>query len=129
MPKLNGEIKDFVAGDNIDITKTITNVPVGQTITKAWFTVKTSKTLADANAVFQKTITAANQAGVGVILDDGAADQIAKVFFELTNSNTSLLAENVIYHYDIQVLTSAGKIYTPEVGVMKLKGEATKSTA
>ncbi|KKM65979.1 hypothetical protein LCGC14_1485870, partial [marine sediment metagenome] len=50
MPTFNGEIKDFVAGDDLQITRTITNVPSGAVLTKAWLTIKFRQDDADADA-------------------------------------------------------------------------------
>lgn len=122
---LDGEIS-FVQGDNIDINRSICLLPAA--ISKAWFTVKTSKASTnDVTAVFQKTITTANVPGQGVILDDGAGDGTAIVRFELTNANTVLLINEKAYYYDVQVLTIGGAIYTPELGIIKLRAERTKA--
>lgn len=124
---LNGEIKNIVQGDNIDIVRTIDTLP--SAITKAWFTVKSTKSSTDdTTALFQKEITTSNVPGVGVITDDGAGDGIAAVRFELVNADTILLVNEKTYYYDIQVLTNTSKIYTPETGRIKLEPERTKDT-
>lgn len=126
---LNGKIENIVQGDNIDIVRTIDTLPAA--ITKAWFTVKTKSGLSAANdtgAVFQKTITTVNVPGTGVISDDGTGDGVAAVRFELVNADTVLLVNETTYRYDIQVLTSTGAIYTPELGLIKVKSERTKAT-
>lgn len=126
MPNLSGELLDIVQGDNIDINRSIGNLPAS--ITKAWLTVKPNKSSTnDTNATFQKSITTSNVAGQGVIIDDGTGDGIAQVRFEFTNANTILLTDEKAYFYDIQVLTSTGKIYTPELGLIKLRSERTKA--
>jgi hypothetical protein len=126
MPNLVGEIRDFVSGDDLDVWRTISEIPTGQILSKAWFTVKTGPSVADVAAIFQKTITTAPVTGQGAITDTGA-DTIGRVRFELTHVNTALLSDGVAYYYDIQVLTDAGKIYTPERGLIKAKGEITKT--
>jgi hypothetical protein len=130
MPTLDAEIKDIVQGDNINIVRTIGDLPAA--ITKAWFTVKTkaqlSSSLDSGNIVFQKEITTVLQNGIGQITDDGA-DGTAGVTFELVNADTVLLAGDTVYYYDIQVLTSTSKIYTPELGIIKTKKERTKTTS
>lgn len=127
--QLSGNIDNLVQGDNIDITRSIGSLPA--TITKAWFTVKTNAKLsstsdATANIVFQKVITTSNVVGTGVILDTGGSGT-ASVRFELVNADTVLLVGGTVYYYDIQVLTSTSKIYTPEVGLIKTVKERTKS--
>jgi len=128
MPTLDAELSEIVQGDCIDIERTIGNLPA--TITKAWFTVKTKAQLTSttdtANIVFQKAITTVNVTGVGFISDAGASGT-ATVRFECVNADTVLLTGDTVYYYDIQVLTSTGKIYTPELGIIKLKKERTKS--
>jgi len=130
MPTLNAELSGIVQGDYLDIVRNIGNLPT--TISKAWFTVKTRANLTTStdgtNVVFQKTITTANVPGTGVILDTGGSGT-AQVKFELTNADTVLLTGDTIFYYDIQVLTSSSKIYTPELGVVKMKQERTRSTS
>jgi len=125
---LAGNIQNIVQGDDITITRTIDTLPAS--ITKCWFTVKPAKSsVNDTTAIFQKVITTASVPGVGAITDDGTTDGVAAVRFELVNADTVLLENETAYYYDIQVLTSTGKIYTPEIGQIKLKSERTKSTS
>jgi hypothetical protein len=128
-PSLDAEIKDIVSGDDIEIRRTVLDVPSGQVLSKAWFTLKNKITDADTAALFQKVITAANTVGVGQIEDDGASDQIAVLRFDLTDVDTKLLTGGKIYYYDIQVLTDAGKIYTPEAGKFKTVAEVTRASS
>lgn len=126
--QLKGKIFNIVQGDNVDITRTIDTLPAS--ITKAWFTVRNSQyksATSDTDVIFQKAITSVNVPGTGVITDDGTGDGVAAVRFELTNANTVLLVNENTYYYDIQVLTSTGKIYTPEIGLIRLESERTKS--
>ena len=128
MPTLNGELQNLVQGDYLDIVRNIGNLPT--TISKASFTVETKAKLTSTsdgtNVVFQKAITTSTGAGVGIISDTGGSGT-AIVRFELTNADTILLTGDTIFYYDIQVLTSSGKIYTPELGVIKVRSERTKS--
>jgi hypothetical protein len=128
--ELRGSISEIVQGDDIDIIRTIGTLPTS--ITKSWFTVRTRANLdqlTDATTiVFQKAITTSNVPGVGVIYDDGA-DGTAGCRYELVNADTKLLVGDTLYYYDVQVLTSSGKIYTPEVGVLKTTKDRTKSIA
>ena len=121
MPTFNGEIKDFVAGDDLQITRTITNIPVGAALTKAWLTIKFRQTDADADAIIQKEITTSNVAGTGQITDDGAGDQSAAVRFDLKDTDTAMLLRGIAYLYDLQVLTDGGAVYTPEIGTIIAK--------
>ncbi len=103
MPNYSGEINNFVGGDDLDIVRTITNLPSGQTITEALFTVKLSES--GQTNLFQITGTVAG----------------TEITFAVTNEHTALLNPGNWCYYDIQIETSAGKIYTPEKG--RIKGE------
>ena len=126
--ELSATISNLVQGDNIDIVRTIGTLPAA--ITRAWFTVRTRANLDQSTdtstVVFQKAITTVNVPGTGVIYDDGS-DGTAGVRFELVNADTKLLVGETVYYYDIQVLTSSSKIYTPEIGVIKTHKDRTKS--
>lgn len=125
---LNGLISNVVQGDSIDIVRQIDTLPAS--ISKAWLTIKaTQASTSDTAAIVQKTITTSAVIGTGQITDDGTTDGVAAVRFELTNADTVLLVNETTYYYDIQVLTSTGKIYTPEIGRIKLRSERTKATS
>ena len=129
MPDFSGTIKDFVAGDNLKITRTITNVPSADTLTKAWFTVKLRKEDSDADAVIQKEITTSDVSGTGHITDDATGDTEGAVRFDLEQADTVKLSGGAIYRYDIQVLTSAGAVYTPEIGKIIAQLGTTEDTS
>jgi len=129
MPTFTGEIKDFVAGDDLQITRTITNVPSGAVLTKAWLTIKFRQDDADADAIIQKAITTSNVPGTGQITDDGAGDQSAAVRFDLTDTDTAKLHRGIKYWYDIQVLTDGGAVYTPEIGIITARQGITDTIA
>lgn len=129
MPTFIGEIKDFVAGDDLQITRTITNVPSGAALTKAWFTVKSKQGDLDVDAIIQKEITTADVSGTGQITDDGSGDQSAAVRFDLVQADTLKLEGRAIYLYDIQVLTDGGAVYTPETGRITAKLGVTTDTS
>ena|SRR5689334_5845801 len=117
MPTLKtGTIENFVRADDLDVIRTVSNVPTGQTLTDAWLTVDP---LAGGSHLFQKHITPTLVSGQGQIEDTGAGDGIGIVRFELTSGasgDTTKLNADTQYPYDIQVKTSTGKIYTPETG-------------
>lgn len=129
MPSFNATIENFVSGDDLQITRTITNVPSGALLTKAWFTVKFQWSATDTNTVIQKEITTVDVAGTGHITDDGSGDQTAAVRFDLPSADTLKLQKGLEYLYDIQVLTDGGAIYTPEMGKITAKQGITASTS
>lgn len=127
MATLNGIITGNVAGDDIDVTRSITGVPATQTLTLAWMTFKTNVGDADPG-LLQKAIAPGAVAGTGQITDTGASGTGA-VLFQLTAANTLALPSGVNLHYDIKVKTSAGKIYTAEQGVFNTAPRITTATS
>jgi hypothetical protein len=125
MADLDSVIVDFVVGDDIEIKRTITNVPSGTSITKAWLTIKAFAADPDANAIIQKIITTTDQPLVGQITDDGSGDQQAEVVFRVLGSETVLLTGGQTYRFDIQVKASTGRIYTPELGTITGRAQMT----
>lgn len=109
-------ITGFKGGNDFEIRRTIADIPTDQTITKGWLTIKAS--FADDDpGVLQKIITTADVPGTGQITDDGETDETGEVRFDLSPDDTLLLVPTrsvPVYYYDIQVLTSAGKLYTAE---------------
>lgn len=118
MPTLDARIDNVVAGDDLEITRTITSVPSGATLTDAWLTVKEHPDDADSAAIIDKQITSADVAGTGQITDTGA-DGTGAVRFDLKDTDTALLVPGRDYYWDIQVKTSAAAIYTPTVGKIR----------
>ena len=118
MPTLDARIDDVVAGDDLEITRTITKVPSGTTLTDAWLTVKEHPDDADADAIIDKQITPTDAPGTGQITDTGA-DGTGAVRFDLADTDTSKLTPGRDYYWDIQVKTAAGAVYTPTAGKIR----------
>lgn len=132
MPDFEGEIKDFVAGDDLQITRTISNISSGASLAKVWFTVKSRQEDADVDAIIQKEITTTDVPGTGQITNAGSGtppDRIATVRFDLLPADTLKLEGRAIYLYDIQVLTDGGAVYTPETGRITAKLGVTIDTS
>lgn len=115
MPDLTATIIDIYEGQDYEINRTITDVPAGDTLAKAWLTLKTSIDDADPGLV-QKEITSVNVAGTGQITDTGA-DTTGAVRFDLVPADTALPTPGTAVPYDIKVRTTAGKVYPVEKGV------------
>jgi len=115
MADLNVVINDVVCGDDYDVIRNITNVPVGQFVSEAWLTIRENHWDSDAAITKHITVTIS---GDGIIEDTGATDTLARVRFALRADETVLLHEFYDYSYDIQLKTDAGKIYTPESGIL-----------
>lgn len=127
MANLSGIITGYVAGDDIDVTRTVPGIPATQTLSLAWMTFKTNVTDADPG-LLQKAITPSASAGVGQITDTGASGT-GTLLFQLTAANTLALASGVNLHYDIKVKTSAGKVYTVEQGIYNTMPRITTATS
>ena len=118
-------IEDRVAGASWTIRRQIVNVPSGQLITEAWFTVKKDINDADSSAIVQKYITVTNVAGTGQIEDQGSSGT-GIVRFDLLHTDTVLFDENIVYEYDIKVKTDAGVRDHPEIGTLKVRARVTR---
>lgn len=129
MPTLDSTIEDFVVGDDLKIVRTVTTIPAGDSLAKAWLTVKRRESQTDAEATFQKVITGSYAAGQGHITDSGAGDTIGGLFFELLAADTVLLTGDVSYYFDVQVKTANGAIYTPEKGTLTGRKQVTQATS
>jgi len=131
MPNFVGEIKGIVAGDDFDVVRTITNLPLGVTLTDAWFTVKAVVTDSDANALVKKRITP-TQSADGIISDVGT-DRVAEIIFYILPSDSDQLGGPVRattgFVYDIQVRTNLGRVYTPEIGKIVAETQVTRAVS
>lgn len=125
MPNLADTISGFVKGDDLDVRRTIQNVPATQTIAEAWLTIRNTNL---STVVFFKHITPTLVAGQGHITDTGG-DGEGAVWFQLTGGtagDTVQLTAGTAFPFDIQIKTSAGKYYTPVVGTITSTEEITR---
>lgn len=118
MTKTGVKIKDVVIGDEFRIQRTYTGLPTGMTITKAWFTVKSSDRLADVDALFPSVVITGTLTAAGHITDADTTGGDLAMFFELTKSNTGEAVPGIEYVYDVQVKRSGGEIHTLEKGTI-----------
>lgn len=86
----------------VDVTDILPDV-----LSKAWFTVKRRRVDTDEQAVIQKTITS-SLTDQGQIDNVGATDVDGSLFFLLTPDDSNALDANILYYYDIKVLSSGG---------------------
>jgi hypothetical protein len=94
-------IDDFAVGDDFDITRTITGIPDGQTIQKAWLMIKERSEDDDADAIITKTITAGTTTP-GTITDTGA-DGTGEIRFHILTADSILLTPRRSYRLGIKV--------------------------
>ena len=123
------KITDKVAGDALRIERTYTTLPVGINFAKIYLTVKRRATDTDANAVFQKQITAS--AGVdGQITDASTTGGSIAFYFDLTTTETALLTPGQTFYADFQGITddSPGRPYTFELFEIKMLRGRTDAT-
>ena len=117
MTVTDGRIDSFVAGDDLEIERNVSSIPVGITITTAWFMVKRKFTDLDATAIITKTITIVNTVNIGWVEDNGA-DTSGLIRFYITQAETALLTPLSDYQYSIKIKFSNDKVNTPERGVI-----------
>jgi hypothetical protein len=120
MANLADDISGFVGGNDIEIRRTIDDIPDGRELQQAVMTVK--KYWSDADpGIFQKIITVDDLPGTGQITDSGASDNVGVVRFDLTPTNTLAVVPpypRFKYKWDIKVTTDAGKKYTSNKGTI-----------
>lgn len=115
------DIKGKVAGDDLRVHVTVTGIPAGQTITKAWLTIKAKKTDPDNQAVVQKVITSG-------FTHTGTDPVTCVMNLDLTAAETANCQPQTIYEYDVQVKTSTGLIDTPIIGQIVFERGVTAAT-
>lgn len=107
--------KGVVRGDDFSARRWVPGIPASRTVDEAWLTVKSSKSHADAAAIFQKLITTSPNVGVGQIENQGAKGT-ALLRFDISAANTGALTAGALYYFDIQVRLDTNNIYTIESG-------------
>jgi hypothetical protein len=120
----------ITVGDDFGATRTMNDIPNGQALAQATWTVKRLEDFAapgDATAVWQKTITTADVANTGQIEDSGAITRVARLRWDGTYLESLLLVPGREYVYDMQVVSTAGKQFTMERGMLVAYGEVTQS--
>ena len=116
MTALNNNLRPIVRGDTRKIQRTFTGLPSGETITKAWLTVKTSPSASDPG-LFQVEITT-TQTSTGQITDATSTDGQIGMYFIISGTNSALATGGAEYLYDIQVKTSNNTIHTLVMGTV-----------
>lgn len=127
MPNLADAIEGFVVGDDLQVRRTIGNIPATQTVIKAWFTIKSQVSDLDPG-IMQKVITQSDNPGTGRIEDAGASGT-AIVRFDLTPADTLLLTPKTKYWFDIQLRTSLPGTYTSNFGYIRSSAQVTDAVS
>jgi hypothetical protein len=117
MTKTDIKIKNVVIGDAIRIVRTYTGLPSGATVSKAYLTCKKKLTLVDADALFQKEITASSSAD-GHVTDATSTDGQIGMYFDIAEADTTSAKALTNYYYDVQIELSGGETHTLEIGTI-----------
>ena len=125
MSDLSVAISGFVAGDNLEIRRTITGLT--DAIATAWLTVKRHSEELDEDAIISKVITTDDAPGTGQIEQAGGVGTSGILRFDLDQDDTRGLAARS-WVLDVQIKLDDGKVYTPELGTIQLSTDVTKAT-
>ena len=125
MSILDVAITGFVAGDDLEIRRTVTDLPAA--IDVAWLTVKRHPRQPDDEATLQKRITTTDVAGTGQIVATGGSGVDGDLRFDLAPADTTSLGPKKHVH-DIQIKLGTGKVYTIEKGTIQLTEDVTDTT-
>ena len=125
MSTLTGTITGYVVGDNLEVRRTVTELPAA--LEAAWLTIKRHAREPDLAAVVAKVISTGDNPGTGHITIAGGVGVDGALRFDLTPTDTTALGA-ASWVYDIQVKLTNGTVYTPEVGTVDLTADVTRST-
>jgi hypothetical protein len=127
MTALNNNLRPIVKGDTRKIQRTFTGLPAGETITKAWLTVKSTPAASDPG-LFQVEITA-TETSSGQVTDATSTDGQIGMFFIISGTNSALATGGAEYLYDIQVKTSTNTIHTLVMGTVTFYNGVTAASS
>lgn len=118
MAHLSALIDDIVRGEDRSLPRTVDLTPLdGDSLVMAWFTVKANETDSDADAIFQKEITSAQDANGQIDVTGGGNPIVnAHLNFLIPSASTLLLDAWRYYFYDIKGLSSGGAKKVLEAG-------------
>ena len=91
-----------VAGDDVTVSVTITNMPGSTTLTKAWLTFKQQRGEADPGILQEVLTSGFSASGTTVTFS-----------FDLSKVDTALFTADRKYVFDLQIKDSNSKIKTP----------------
>jgi len=124
-----GKRISFTRGDDFTIVRRLPEIPIGQGLSKAWFTSKDDLTVADPGAL-QKIITP-TQGDDGIIFleTEASGKTITVVKFVLSQADTlSFRASENTYFYDMQGLSTAGHIGSLGRGMLEVIEQVTQAS-
>lgn len=115
-------LKGKVAGDGLRLKVTVPKIPAGQTVVKAWMSIKNKATDSDVAAIVLKVLTSG-------FVHTGTDPVTCTFTIDYTAAETGLCKPKVTYDYDIKVLTSAGIPDTPIIGQIVFQQGSTRAIA
>lgn len=123
-----GPKESFTRGDDHDVIRRIGDIPSGQGLLEAWFTVKQDLSAADPG-VLQKHINfIPGPDGLMFLETSAGGRQITVVKFILTPAETlSFTAGADNYYWDFQLRSTAGHIGTRERGMLEVIEQVTQA--
>ncbi len=124
MSDLAVSITGFVAGDDLEISRTVTGLPAD--IAVAWLTVKHYPSQPDGEARLQKRITPTEVVGTGHVVEPGGLGVDGDLRFDFTQEDSAGLGTQRWVH-DIQIRLVTGKVYTIEKGTIQLTAGVTET--
>jgi hypothetical protein len=127
MTAFNNSLRPIVRGDTRKIERTFTGLPTGETIDKAWLTVKTTTSASDPG-LFQVEITTTLSSG-GQITDASSSDGQIGMYFIINGTQSGSATGGAEYIYDIQVKTSTDTIHTLVMGTITFYDGVTAATS
>jgi hypothetical protein len=119
----------ITVGDDFGEIRPIEDVPNGQALAQATWTVKPLENFydtGDALVLWKKTVTTADTVNVGQIEDAGGLTGEGRVRWEGTASESLLGVPGREYIYDMEVVSTAGKRRTYERGMVVFYGQVTQ---
>ncbi len=109
MVAVREDITDWAPYNARIIDRDVDNVPSGDSLAKAYLTVKRNPEMTDLEALFQCTITPVSSPD-GLITDTGAGDNTGHVRFTVSGAKAAF--RYIDYWYDLKVVSVAGEAET-----------------
>lgn len=114
MSDFKAKINEIIVGDDYDVVRAVSELPDGETVSEAWFTVKENHW--DEAVVAEVHITTSYSPLYGGVTDTGSGDMEAEMIFHLHGGLTDNFSPYFKYIYSIRIKTPSGKYYSPEIG-------------
>lgn len=119
-------IRGVTRGDSFQIIRTVDNIPEGESVTKAWLTIKLNPGRTDSEAALQKAITIVDVPGTGLITNGSPVGSV-DLRFDISGTDWDRIVAGQLYRHDIKILTDGGGIYTCERGTFVADSEITQA--